>query len=71
MPLCRFKKQVCKSELWTIFLCDSIDVNLVDKNVIARILLQIIVEQYMSILLAIKMAAQNLASVRGWQVARI
>ena len=54
------------------FFYDSIDVNLVDKNVIARILLQIIVEQYiMSILLAIKMAAQNLASVRGWQVARI
>ena len=53
------------------FFCDSIDVNVVDKNVIARILLQIIVEQYMSILLAIKMAAQNLASVRGWQVARI
>ena len=70
MPLCRFKKQMCKSELW-IFFCDSIDVNFVDKNVIARILLQIIVEQYMSILLAIKMAAQNLASVRGWQVARI
>ena len=61
---------MCKSELW-IFFCDSIDVNFVDKNVIARILLQIIVEQYMSILLAIKMAAQNLASVRGWQVARI
>jgi hypothetical protein len=53
------------------FFCDSIDVNFVDKNVIASILLQIIVEQYMSILLAIKMAAQNLASVRGWQVARI
>ena len=54
------------------FFCDSIDVNLVDKNVIARILLQIIVEQYiMSVLLAIKMAAQNLASVRGWRVARI
>ena len=54
------------------FFYDSIDVNLVNKNVIARILLQIIVEQYiMSILLAIKMAAQNLASVRGWQVARI
>ena len=54
---------MCKSELW-IFFCDSIDVNFVDKNVIARILLQIIVEQYMSILLAIKMAAQNLASER-------